>query len=168
MKKTSSKADGFRRMTSMFAYVLLFVAAAAAQTGLPEGLRYELAGEKVGAQGTYLVKVSIYTKKKAVTPEEFKCAAVHGVIFRGFTGPGMPAQKPMAAPETEAQYAEFYRAFFQNGDYAAYARVVNPTAERVKMGKKAFRMAAVVAVSKDALRKKLEEGGVIRSLNSGF
>ena len=57
--------------------------------------------------------------------------------------------------------------FFNNGDYTAYARVVDPVADRVKVGKE-YKMAAIVSVSKDELRKALEKEGVIRSLNSGF
>lgn len=129
--------------------------------------RYDIEGVETGQQGTYLVKVYVYSKKSSVTTEEFKFAAVHGVIFRGFAGKGFGAQKPIAKPEAQTQHADFFNAFFNNGDYAAYAQVVNPVADRVKVGKE-FKIAATVFVSKDELRKTLEGAGVIRSLNSGF
>ncbi len=129
--------------------------------------RYDIEGVETGQQGTYLVKVYVYSKKSSVTMEEFKFAAVHGVIFRGFSGKGFGAQKPMAKPEGQTQHADFFNAFFNNGDYAAYAQVVNPVADRVKIGKE-YKIAATVSVSKDELRKTLEGAGVIRSLNSGF
>ena len=129
--------------------------------------RYDIEGVETGQQGTYLVKVYVYSKKSSVTTEEFKFAAVHGVIFRGFAGKGFGAQKPIANPEAQTQHADFFNAFFNNGDYAAYAQVVNPVADRVKIGKE-YKIAATVSVSKDELRKTLEGAGVIRSLNAGF
>ena len=60
--------------------------------------RYDIEGVETGQQGTYLVKVYVYSKKSSVTTEEFKFAAVHGVIFRGFAGKGFGAQKPIAKP----------------------------------------------------------------------
>lgn len=129
--------------------------------------RYDIEGVETGQQGTYLVKVYVYSKKSSVTTEEFKFAAVHGVIFRGFAGKGFGAQKPIAKPETQTQHADFFNAFFNNGDYAAYAQVVNPVVDRVKVGKE-YKIAATVSVSKDELRKTLEGAGIIRSLNSGF
>lgn len=53
--------------------------------------RYDIEGVETGLQGTYLVKVYVYTKKSSVTTEEFKFAAVHGVIFRGFERKGFGA-----------------------------------------------------------------------------
>lgn len=129
--------------------------------------RYDIEGVETGQQGTYLVKVYVYSKKSSVTTEEFKYAAVHGVIFRGGTGKGFGAQRPIAPPEAQTQHADYFNAFFNNGDYAAYAQVVNPVADRVKIGKE-YKIAATVSVSKDALRKTLEGAGVIRNLNSGF
>lgn len=129
--------------------------------------RYDIEGVETGQQGTYLVKVYVYSKKSSVTTEEFKFAAVHGVIFRGFSGKGFGAQKPIAKPEAQTQHADFFNAFFDNGDYAAYAQVVNPVADRVKVGKE-YKIVATVSVSKDELRKTLEGAGVIRSLNTGF
>lgn len=128
--------------------------------------RYDIEGVETGQQGTYLVKVYVYSKKNTVTIEEFKYAAVHGVIFRGFSGRG-GAQKPFAKIAAQTQYADFFNAFFNNGDYATYAQVVNPVADRVKVGNE-YKIAAIVSVAKDELRETLETAGVIHSLNSGF
>lgn len=75
--------------------------------------RYDIEGVETGLQGTYLVKVYVYTKKSSVTTEEFKFAAVHGVIFRGFERKGFGAQKPIANAEAQTQHADFFNAFFQ-------------------------------------------------------
>lgn len=129
--------------------------------------KYDIEGYETGTQGTYLVKVYVYSKKGNVSTEEFKFAAVHGVIFRGFAGKGFSNQKSMASPETETQNSDYYSSFFNNGDYLAYAEVVTPNADRVKIGKE-YKVAAIVSVQKDNLRKTLEKAGVIRGLNSGF
>lgn len=130
--------------------------------------QYEIEGAETGTQGTYLVKVHVYTQEKTATTDEFKFAAVHGVIFRGFSGKGFSAQKPMARPEALTQHADFFSAFFDNGDYRAYATVINPATNRVKLDKKRYKITATVSVSKDELRRALESAGIIRSLNSGF
>lgn len=140
---------------------------ASAKKPLITSTKYDIEGYEVGTQGTYLVKVYVYTKNASASTEEFKYAAVHGVIFRGFSGKGFNTQKSLARPETQAQNSDFYNAFFNNGDYLAYADVVNPTADKVKVGKE-YKIAAIVSVSKESLRKTLENAGVIRGLNSGF
>ncbi len=131
-------------------------------------IKYDIEGVETGTQGTYIVKVYIYTKKSSVSVEDIKYAAVHGVIFRGFTGKGFSAQKSLASPESEQQHADFYSSFFGNGDYMAYANVINGAADRIRITKKEYKIAAIVSVSKDNLRKTLESAGMIRSLNSGF
>lgn len=129
--------------------------------------RYDIEGVETGQQGTYLVKVYVYSKNYSVSTEDFKFAAVHGVIFRGFAGKGFGAQKPIANPKAQTQHEDYFKAFFNNGDYAAYAQIVNPVADRVKVGKE-YKIAAIVSVSKDELRKTLESAGIIHSLNTGF
>ncbi len=134
-----------------------------------EPIKYDIEGCDTGVEGTYVVKVYIYINKKSkVTVKDFKYAAVHGVIFRGFRGKGLSLQKPMASAVSEQEHSEFYSPFFKNGDYAAYAEIVNGAADRIRVSKKEYKVAAVVSVSKDNLRKALESAGVIRSLNSGF
>lgn len=130
--------------------------------------RYDIEGVETGQQGTYLVKVYIYTKKGVATTEEIKYAAVHGVIFRGFSGKGFASQKAMASPTIEKQKSDYFKAFWENGDYLAYASIVNATADRIKISGKEYKIGAIVSVSKDALRKDLEKAGIIKSLNSGF
>ena len=129
--------------------------------------KYDIEGVETGKQGTYLVKVSVYSKKSSVTTEEFIYAAVHGTLFRGFKGEGFGFQKPIAKPESEKEHSDFFNVFFNNGNYMDYAKVVNPVADRVKVGKE-YKISAIVSVSKDELRKNLESAGVINSLNTAF
>lgn len=129
---------------------------------------YDIEGVETGAQGTYLVKVYIYTNKPEATTEQIKYAAVHGVIFRGFSGKGFSTQKPLARPEIETQKADFFNAFWTGGDYMAYASIVNAIADRLKVSSKEYKIGAIVSVSKDSLRKSLEDAGVIKELGYGF
>lgn len=129
--------------------------------------KYDIEGIETGRQGTYLVKVYVYSGKKSISIEEFKYAAVHGVIFRGFSGKSFVSQKPLVKSEAQIRNADYFNDFFNNGDYATYAEVINPATDRVKIGKE-YKIAAIVLVSKDNLRKALENANVIRSLNSDF
>ncbi len=51
----------FQLLLILFAMMALSVNVSAADTN--EGLKYDLVGAGVGAQGTYLCKVSVYSKK---------------------------------------------------------------------------------------------------------
>ena len=72
--------------------------------------RYELEAMGTGVQGTYLVKVWSYSKKPQVAIEQAKKNAVHGIIFKGFTGkPGVPGQRALANNSNlEEEKAEFF------------------------------------------------------------
>lgn len=128
---------------------------------------YDIVGEGVGKEGTYLVRVTISSRKGNVSAAQFKHSAVHGVIFKGFFMERIGQQKPLAAQQAETEHADFFKSFWHDGAYQDYADVVNPVAGRVKC-KEGYRISAVVLVKKDLLRKCLEEAGVIRSLNTGF
>jgi len=130
--------------------------------------RYDIEGVETGSQGTFMVKVYVYTSKPEATNDQIKYAAVHGVLFRGFSGKGFATQKALARPEIETQKADFFSAFWGNGNYLAYASIVNAVADRVKVSGKEYKIGAIVSVSKDSLRKSLEDAGIIKGLNSGF
>jgi hypothetical protein len=73
-------------------------------------LKYDITGAGSGTEGTCLVKVFIY--KNSASDAQFKAAAVHGVIFRGFNGTESRVNQPaLTTPDTEAQYQEFYDSF---------------------------------------------------------
>lgn len=130
--------------------------------------KYDIEGHEVGVNGTYLVKVTIYTKNGNATTEQFKYAAVHGVLFRGIKGKGFTSQKSIANPEIEEKKSDFFDAFFRNGDYLTYATVTKPNSDRIKISKKEYKISAIVSVSKDELRKSLEKAGIIKRLDSNF
>jgi hypothetical protein len=136
--------------------------------------RYEIEAAGVGTQGSYLIKVWSYSKNPKVALEQAKKNAVHGVVFKGFTGkPGVPGQKALASsPNVEQEKQEFFDDFFaDNGKYMKYVSESGDGSiaaeDRLKAGKE-YKIGIVVSVNVDALRKDLEAAGVIKGLSSGF
>ena len=139
-----------------------------------EKFRYEIECVSVGASGSYLVKVWSYSKKPNVAIEQCKKNAVHGVIFKGFTGAGAGCtQKPLASsPSIEEEKEEYFTNFFADG--GKYMKFVSVSGDgsvaaedRMKVGKE-YKIGVVISVSKDNLRKDLEDAGIVKGLSSGF
>lgn len=136
--------------------------------------RYEMECAGIGQDGTYLIKVWSFSKKPAVAAEHAKKNAVHGVIFKGFTGAqGCTGQKALTSDvNLEQEKADFFDPFFDEG--GKYMKFVNCTSDGVpdansciKVGKE-YKVGIIVSVAKDALRKDLEQAGIIKGLSSGF
>lgn len=158
-------------LVSMLTLVLVALCTVTANAGSKvEVPKYDIVSAGVGAQGTYLCKVSVYSKKGNTKDADFKRAAVHGVIFKGVAGGnGVATQKAMTSPSTEYEKADFFKEFFaDDGPYTAYANVVPNSISRAKTASKEICVSAVVVVSKDELRKYLEKAGVVRGLGSMF
>jgi hypothetical protein len=133
-------------------------------------LEYEIEGNGNGVQGTYLVKVSLLSKKNNPNSSELARCAVHGVLFRGFSNPEQhQTQKPLAgSAAVEAQHADYFNQFFADGGaFQKYVAEVSGSRHVVKVGKQ-YRVTATVTVNKDLLRKDLEDAGVLKGLNSIF
>lgn len=150
---------------------LMIVTAVMYGASKKEALKYDIVSAGTGAQGTYLCKVSVYSKNGKTTEADIKRAAVHGVIFKGVTGGnGQATQKPMTTPTVEFEKADFFEEFFKDGGpYMAYANVEPTTFERSKVAKsKEYRVSAIVTVTKDELRRFLEQAGIVRRLGDIF
>lgn len=156
----------YRLLFSILAVLLLVPAAVIAKNDKP--LQYDIEAAGSGVQGTYLVRVWVYSKSGKVSDEDIKKAAVHGVIFRGFKGgEGSPSQRPIATSTTlEEEKAEYFEAFFGSA-YLQYANIVSGSLQRVKTTK-AYKIGAVVQVDKDSLRRELEQAGIVKGLSNGF
>ena len=135
---------------------------------------YEIEPVAVGSQGSYLIKVWSYSKKPVIAIEQAKKNAVHGIIFKGFTGiQGVPGQRPLTNnPNLEVEQAEFFKNFFADGGkYMKFVNITNDGAvaaeDRIKMDKQ-YKIGVVVSVNVAGLRKDLEDAGMVRGLNSGF
>ena len=132
--------------------------------------RYEMECAGNGVQGTYLVKVWSFSNRIDVALEQCRKNAVHGVIFKGYTGrDGCVSQRPIAStPGVEMEHREFFDSFFADGgEWQKYVTLTEGTQEVIDLGKE-YKVGVVVSVAKDDLRRALEAAGVIRSLSAGF
>lgn len=134
--------------------------------------RYDIECVGNGKEGTYAIKIWSYSKKANVAIEQAKKNAVHGILFKGYGGndQGCVSQKPIATnPNIEQEKADFFAEFFEDG--GKYMKYVSDAADaapdRVKVGRE-YKVGIIVIVNKDALRKDMEQAGVIRGLSSGF
>jgi hypothetical protein len=134
--------------------------------------RYEIEAAGIGVQGTYLVKVWSYSKNKNVAMEQCKKNAVHGIIFKGFTGNDQlrTSQKPLVTnPALELEKADFFRSFFENG--GKYMKFVSVSGDAVcdvvRVGKE-YKVGVIMSVNVGELRKDLEAAGIIKGLSTGF
>lgn len=131
---------------------------------------YEITGAGTGSQGTYLIDVTIISKKNNPDDIVIKRAAVHGVLFRGFSNKEhRQLQKPLAgSAANEAQHIDFYNDFFsETGSASNYASIVDGSRKVIKSGKE-YRVTVTVSVNKEELRSYLESLGILKGLNSGF
>jgi len=154
-------------LLAMLTIALLFMGAKKPEKS---NLRYDIECAGNGTQGTYLVKVWVYTKESKLDSEILKKYAVHGVIFKGYSGKTeCVQQRPLAnSPAIEQQKADFFNAFFNTDKaFSKYATEIGGSIERIKIGKE-YKYGAVISVAKDMLRQDLEKAGIIRALNTGF
>lgn len=168
---SQSNLLSMKRLTLLLNLLILFSALVTqAKDKADNNLSYEIVGAGTATQGYYLVEVSLRTKDKKVSDDALKRAAVHGVLFRGFSNPeARSSQKPLAgSPANEAEHADFYKTFFSDqGTAATYASIV-PSSQTIKKVDKLYVTTAKVTVDKELLSKYLRQMGMIRDLNSAF
>lgn len=140
-----------------------------------EQWRYEVEVVTTGVQGTYLIKVWSYSKDPNVAIEQAKKNALHGIIFRGFAGKeGVSGKKALASsPTTYDEHKTFFDSFFgKGGDYMKFVSITNDGVvapeDRLKIGRKEYKIGVVVSVNVSELRKHLEKAGVVKGLSDGF
>lgn len=130
---------------------------------------------KLGKEGTYYVKAwgTANNADKAIAQAQQN--AVAACLFWGLDG-GIEGASPQPAmcKDGIAAYEEnkkYFDDFFKKGYFLNYVENVNqgyPTGQnnlRVKGGRK---VGIHLLIKKDALRKKLEKDGIIKSINSYF
>jgi len=134
-------------------------------------LNYEISCAGSATQGYSLVKIrAVVENKKEIGDNILKRCAVHGVLFRGYSGgQGCVSQPPLAGSATvEQQYSDFFLPFFQSGGGCEnYCTLVEGSLQTARQGKQ-FIVTGVVNVAKTQLRQDLEKAGVVKKLNSGF
>lgn len=134
--------------------------------------RYDIEYARSSGDGMCQVKVWSYSKKPRIAAEQCRKNAVHAIIFKGYSsGDGsMTSQRPLVkSAAVQNEKAAFFEDFFlDGGPYRQYVSAVTDGSMELKKVGKQYKVGVVVTVSKDQLRKYLEEQGVIRSLGSGF
>ncbi|MBQ8224935.1 MAG: hypothetical protein IJZ86_06265 [Bacteroides sp.] len=156
------------RLLTSFLF-LLFLTTGICQAKDKDEFRYDIESAGSGTQGTDLVQVWVYSKKGKTSDDDLKKAAVHGVIFRGFNGMnGLPSQRPLVKSITaEEQHKDYFNALF-NGAHLHFASIVSGSYKRVRTSNKEYKVGVTIQVNRNALRKELENAGIIKKLSSGF
>ncbi len=135
------------------------------------GWNYEISCAGTGADGTYLVKMVSYGKTVEAAVAQAKKDAVHGVLFRGFSGqPGQCTSQRPIIPSTilGSEKEDYFEKFFvDGGNYLNFVSVNQSGITPTKM-KKGYKVEVIASVAKDRLRKEMESAGIIKSLSSGF
>jgi hypothetical protein len=141
------------------------------KVGDNKAFNYEIECAGNGVQGTYLVKVWSYVQDPSDAVALCKKNAVHGVIFKGFVGTGGCVSQTALVPEygAEQTHKDFFKQFFHEnkGEYLKYVNLTSTPQEIIQIGHN-YKVAHVLVVYKDELRKTLENAGIIESLSHGF
>lgn len=172
MEQIVASRPGFAIMKiSRLITVLIFSLVVAASSYAKQNVEpYQIEGtEQTAAQGSYLVKVTVTSKKKNIEDAKIACCAVHGVLFRGFSRNGsLSSTKALAGNQSsEEAHSDFYSKFFKKGYATQYANTFPSSRSVVKVGKQ-YQITETVEVRKDQLRNYLEQEGVLRGLSTGF
>lgn len=164
------------KKTVLFSFVVLMALSCGSSkqaSKATDAFRYEIVCQGVGTQGSNLIKVFSYSKKPNVAIESAKKNAVHGILFKGFTGAnGCAAQRALVSPATYEQNRNFFDNFFApNGNYSRYVSLTGDGSvdakDRLKVGNE-YKIGVVVSVNTASLRRDLESAGIIKKLSSGF
>ena len=131
--------------------------------------RYDIEYVKNAGDGMSNVKVWSYGKSVKVAEERCKANAVHGVIFKGYTGQGAAQPALVKNASGYSDNKDFFDNFFNSGDYLRYvSSVVNGSTESRKIKNGGFKVSQTMTVNVKMLRRHLEQAGIIRGLSSGF
>ncbi len=136
--------------------------------------RYEIEGIAEGKEGTYLIKVWSYNKKDKIAIEQAKKNAVHGIIFKGFTGHGKVTNQPALINDlnVEIEKEEFFESFFDEKNprgFMKYVEISNDATigpDDIKQFGNEYKIGVVVSVHKDRLKTFLLAEGIIKPLDS--
>ena len=134
-----------------------------------EQFRYDVEYLESAGAGVSNVKVWSYSRRASIAYEQCRKNAVHGVIFKGYSGSGATHRPLFKDISVFYDQKEFFDSFFADGgEYQRY--VISSTTqpeELTKIGKD-YKALTTVKVNVQALRKRLEEANIITSLANGF
>lgn len=132
-------------------------------------------GKLSPTQGSKVVKIWSVAPNVDAAIRQAPKNAVHGIIFKGVPqnryGAGVVALDNTS--RADIGHAAFFEKFFaEGGKYMQFVTLVNngniSPGDLIKIDKKNYKVGVLVTVRYDALKKYLEEEGIIRGLSSGF
>jgi len=132
---------------------------------------YEVKFIRTAVEGNILFKIYSYGKNEDASIENAKRNAIKAVLFTGI--PGSDLQKPLiTTPGAIETHKDYFNVFFKKGGkYLQYVALSTDGSidsdDRLRVGKMT-KIGVAVLVQKAALRKEMEDAGIIRSLGSGF
>ena len=125
----------------------------------------------IETDGYVLIKTWDTKAGKHYKPEQSRKDALHALLYSGISGnKGCTTQEPLLKKTEEKEnFQKIEKEFFsRDGRWVSYTRSSSiQTTLPEGIGKKNW-IVYQVAISKDELKKYLEEKNIIKSLNTGF
>ena len=132
---------------------------------------YQTECVSLGTDGYITIKIWDTKKGFKYKPEQARKDAIHAILFSGIAGcNACPAQAPILnKTEEQENFNGIKKSFFaKNGNWSMYTRSsATETTLPLHLGVKNWKVYQV-SVSKNELRKYLEEQKIIKSLTNGF
>lgn len=158
------KKKSIIRFAIAFPLLLIFIAAKPTVTYQTQCVSMETDG---------YISLKIWDTKKGTNykPEQARKDALHAILYSGVAGEnGCMTQSPLLNKiEEQEKFSGIEKDFFsKSGKWSQFTRdSATETTLPEKIGKKEWKVYQV-SVSKNELRKYLEEKSIIKSLNTGF
>lgn len=132
---------------------------------------YQVECISVENSGSVSIKIWNTKKGKRYSQQQARKDVVHAILFSGVPGNnGCVTQKPLLSnPQSNEAFKKIENDFFsKNGEWSKFTREASvSTTLPQQIGNKKWKVYQV-SISKDLLRKYLEEHKIIKSLNTGF
>ena len=134
---------------------------------------YEVQIVRVAQQGSKFLKAWGIAGSPDKAIDRAMQDAVAACIFTGVEGNEIAGKIPALVPSKEAyeQHKQFFDTFFKKGEFLQYVKNANtgyPTGENNIKTDKGRKLGIYVVVMYDNLRKRLEDEGIVKKLNSYF
>lgn len=129
--------------------------------------------EMISLESDGYISIKIWNPQKGTKYKlnQARRDAVYAILYSGLSGVnGLPTQKPILnSDEDRSKFRTIEHSFFsKNGKWIMFTRTSNaPIAPNIQ-GKLSQKSVYQITISKNELRKYLEEQNVIKSLNQGF
>ena len=155
----------------LLVFILCFISTIVVQAKDDYTDQYEIELAEVGAPGTLVVRVWCYGKKPNIQDDLYKENAIKGILFRGVSDSGRMKGRRTLVTDGYDSHRDYFDNFFKEKRFNNYARIaLDGYVEQnsiIKV-KKLYKVAKIVVISYNEIRKQLEDDKIIRGLSSGF